>query len=1242
MSNPNPGVTLGQGISAATQGLNRTIYLGVVANVRAGKLTEAQGGAMLKKAGFPDHENPYTNAGASVGGALHEVGHAVGVSRADNIRAVPVGPDEYKARTGHYPKTVAGTVALGTGVGAQALATLGQQAVYAPAGVEQAIVHPERTAKQLYKIGKETVTDPLGHPANALLLGWAGLSGLGVAGSRLAAAGRAIREGEGVKAAATRSSAAGGSLLHSPEPGVATIHVPGPRPEPVTPVPRPQVDVKKAQARLDQLETARAKAIDQIAAAKYGPAPKAEVSYRNRRNAVAARQAAGEGGASVYRPSAIRGVKDEQRALVEKDIAAAVESNPDSPVAKAWQKRETEIESLRSQLYKEPSFGLPRGTTMGTVAEGPRNAVPVDRILSRNPIARPFQRGRAARIQKAVLKETSTPRTAVGRAVRGSFSAQNTVGREFRASRRVEDALSSAARKAQEHAVHPIGTGLTRGEHTAVGVVGIEGHNAFTNPGEVIARHIATHQHFANLGGDVAENEARIADLKLAQHALENPSKQFKKAVALTRQLSNKDEQKLIEAGHLDKATAEGRRNTIAQIYGHEKAPEGGFFFSLSPRYTQEALHGAPGAFTPRPGQYGLGPAQARVPGLHQHFGGESVAGAQFPTDVASTVADRSARIGRALSAEKEIDRLWNIAKPVRQSSFDVPIRNSKQIRTELRNFFRDITDRIHASPDEMARLDHAELTKLTDMLSANEHAGAGIGASIPGVRWVDRRYLTNMGETNVRGVVEKLADAINNPIRTADIYASPAYALNLVGNLGMAGISQGVRTFPALQRAVVASVKDGAENTALIDSGMGASLSRSYSVPTGPLHQMNQRLAEGWNVLTDLYARRGAFYQEAARAGYKTPEQIHSLLHDPALKRKAVEVFRRANKNLVDYGSLTPIEQNTIRRLIYFAPWVSRGTIWALRTLVENPGKTFTLAQLGQVGAQHVHDSFPGGLAHWADEQGLIPVGKQHGDLMKVINLSSINTYQTAESTIKAAANTVKGALGFKTSASSGLGGMLTPAATILAQESGADTAGQPGGLLGAVEGTPQYQALRRAGLVGKPPASYPQTGVAASVGPYLGHGAYPRGLSVSAMHKSAVKALPPDQRAAAHVEDDRKKLYTDAAKIGLKLPPAVKRIYGIQAQRKSAYASLGSKPTQQEKLAADLKLAVKLGGLTPKDAAEFNANAKDATDAEIQKVRRQINETFFGGKSLSEIRRFVNQSRAAQSAQPATSAAP
>lgn len=1096
----------------------KRFYERVVADVRGGKIDEAEGAKRLRNAGFPDDKNPFTNADApGVGGVLHAVAKPLGLSRSENIKLAAAKREAYKAThpgATDFQASVpqAGTVAagpaslvagpiknlvFGTGAG------LAQSAVYAPAGVASLVTHPVRTAEELVGGVKSAVTDPTKHPANAALLAWALLSGGGALGARTAAASKTLARGEGLRTAATRSSAQGGSLLHTPAPGVATIHLP-----------------------------------------------------HTRRD--------------VY--------------------------NADADV---W----------------EPMIG-------------PVEATPVDRLLSRNVLVRNLiQKPKAARIQKRVLEDRPTTRLG-----RGTFSAEATIGRERRAQRRVNDALQRAGIHEQGRAVHGIFGKLSRGEQAAIGVIGVEGPAAFTDTAAVIQRHIATHQHFANMSDDLGKHAARIADLKLAQVALENPSPRLQRAAALTANISQQTENALVQANLLNPATAAGRKNAMAQIYGLEQAPEGSFFFPMTKRYTMPVKPiGGVGPGGVRPGPAGVGPPSVshQLPGLHQQFTGESVAQGLTPLEVASTITDRALRTQRLVSTLDEYDEMRKFGSPVKRSADDVPLRDTPEVRDDLRDFLAEQGDRVHATPDELASLDQGELEALTAKLTANEALTANIGEGVPGVVFVPRQYFADLGEVSIRGWIEKTADAITNPIRTADIYASPAYILNLAGNLGMAGITQGVRTFPSLKRAVTAPH----EQTRFVDALMHSSLSRSYAVPTGPLGQFNTRLGEAWNAVTDLHVRRSAWYHEAARAGFNTDDEIMALITNPRNRRKLVEVTRRSNKNIVDFSSMTRAEKDKIRRLIFFYPWISRATLWSLRMLVENPGKSFTLAQLGDVGAEHAHEDFPGGLPRWAEHSGIFRVGGSD-ETPRTMNLSSVWTGSTAAAAGRTLVESAKGLAGVPFNPREGLGQSVTPAAGLLAQQLGAEPgSGRMGGIPGLVTGTPQWQALRRSniapGVFGEPPVSYPQTGAAGAIPPYLFHGAYPRPTAAEELHKQHYKEQPRDTRAAIRMSDEQKRFRSELGRLmpGTRIPPEVEKAYETQTRREIAYAKLPKDATQQDRLRADVALALELGIVNQDEASEALRASKNLTDKEISRIRSRWNRELFGGKALGYAKKVVRE---------------
>jgi hypothetical protein len=755
-------------------------------------------------------------------------------------------------------------------------------------------------------------------------------------------------------------------------------------------------------------------------------------------------------------------------------------------------------------------------TAAGVVPRAP--GIPIERPVIQNPLVRPFSVARSKRIEKKVTSEAPerVPGIPIGGGrrlgkgiatkARGTFGAHATVGRELRARIRVEQEIENA--HAQQLA--RITAKLSPAERDALTVVAISGDAALTNPIAAIEQQTARHQHFIAIGGDEERNTAHIKGLQNARAVLEQRSPKFTRAVMLAREVSNRTEAKLVASGHLAAGAAAGRQAKIADIYGYDAPPPGSFYFPLSERYMDEGILPA-GGFEAKPSQYGVSrpSATARVPGLKQEFtGGQLVAG-RLP-DVGGATAKRAQQVSNLLSVERQYDDLFRIGRPERRSEFDIPIRATADVKSDLRKFISDLSKRAErgdVDPNDL--ITAGDLQNLRDLIDASAQYGnraIGPGSRIDGIRWVDRRFIAEMGPS-VKGRTFRAADAITNPIRISQLYARPAYILNLAGNLGMNGISEGARVFPALKWAATAQKRMPPPVMREIDAGMGVSLSRAYSVGRGFMGQLSDKMAEFWNRLTDMHSRRAAFRAAAAREGFRTDAQIVELMTNPANEATKIRVFRQGNKNIVDYSSLTPFERDEVRRLIYFYPWVSRGTIWALRTMVEHPYKTFTLFELGQIGAENAHKQFGKNLPSWVEELGLIPIGHS-GDRTKVLNPSSVWTPTTAVQAFNAGIDTAEAILGLPHSRA-GWGDLATPAAELLTQ-SGTRYEGGPTstGLKGLMESIPYYQAGRRGGLYGRGSQTYPERGVGPALGPLGAGGFYPRELSRYALHTQAVKA--------------------------------------------------------------------------------------------------------------------------------------
>jgi hypothetical protein len=95
--------------------------------------------------------------------------------------------------------------------------------------------------------------------------------------------------------------------------------------------------------------------------------------------------------------------------------------------------------------------------------------------------------------------------------------------------------------------------------------------------------------------------------------------------------------------------------------------------------------------------------------------------------------------------------------------------------------------------------------------------------------------------------------------------------------------------------------------------------------------------------------------------------KRVSQLLHDPELRPRLVDVVDRANKSIIDYGDLTPVEQSIIRRIIFFYPWLKGSTKYAARFLTENPMQAGALGQVGQEGQQESLAGL-GPLPSWAE----------------------------------------------------------------------------------------------------------------------------------------------------------------------------------------------------------------------------------------------------------------------------------
>jgi hypothetical protein len=745
----------------------------------------------------------------------------------------------------------------------------------------------------------------------------------------------------------------------------------------------------------------------------------------------------------------------------------------------------------------------------------------VEKPLSRNAAVRARQR-RSYRAKQQLLEKQ--PQSAPEGILRDR--AASTLGGRLRTQRRLERAHAQGdlnyLRRATKH--------LTDAEQAAMRVVAIEGDAALKNPAEVIARHARTHRGFVKQGFSKDTHNALVRDLRRAKGVLENPSERFLRAIDATRALSQHGEEESIARGFLTREAADRRRLNVAKVYNEKlsEAPAGSFYFPLGIARRRGGL----GRFyNPRLSETGVGKPQSYryAPELRRRFTGASLKKGLVPQNVPKAVSESYQRRLTLHSAHDLYETLQKASTATKETATQVPIRATAAISDDLKRLLTAADEHVDLSEEARAQLS-AELKRLGEEMFPKEGL---LGANLKGVRWVEKGFVKDLANTSDRNAFTKYADAISNPIRFGTLYLRPAYLLNALGNVGMLA-TEGHLAPQALWDAARAEAKHGTHNVAWIDSMMGSGRALGQAVDQGIFHTLPHKLAEGWNVVTDLHARRAAFLLEARRAGFRTSADIERLRTDPHLASKRNEIAERARTIVGDYENLSPLEANYIRRLIYFYPWLKVATRWTGHQLTEHPVKSALMAQNGRAEARQV-SKILSLLPEWARISGLIPLGHGKGDLVRTINPSSINTPASVVQTAVPLAGAAQELAGGH--ANMGLRDVATPALAALLPDSGAP--GRPGGIPGAVMSTPIPSALRRAGVLGPASKTYPEQGLGPAVGPLAAGGLYPRETSRSALAKQAAKERG-RETAQAKEQRYRDELIKDSRHAGLAHPPS------------------------------------------------------------------------------------------------------
>jgi hypothetical protein len=457
------------------------------------------------------------------------------------------------------------------------------------------------------------------------------------------------------------------------------------------------------------------------------------------------------------------------------------------------------------------------------------------------------------------------------------------------------------------------------------------------------------------------------------------------------------------------------------------------------------------------------------IASLYKPYLGKAYKAGAIRNDVVKLMHESWQEAQRYYTLIQVTDRLRSAAKTFKSSEHDILMKTDELPGGLPMKEARGIADEAHTDPSKLAELAY-KYESVRQQFFPDTVGGASVRAPVgetapPGYAWVDSRLLGGLNERNpllgfygnktARGVL-RVNDAINNATKLSILYLKPAYiAPNLLGNVAMNVVQQGFAAPRNLARAARLNAEaDPAVVNKLLHL-MGEGLTGSLESEAGVTAKAVNKAAGFYGKLVDVYPRLAAILHEAELEGFKTAEQLKSLVEDAANSAKLHEIAQRANQEIIDYGDLNNFERSIVRRVIFFYPWVKGATKWTVHFVADHPIQAAAVSQIADIGKQAQQQAFPFPLPSWAES--LIPVGEKNG-YPTTINPSGISVLSTPADVALAIS-----ALARKNpAAAQQAAGMLTPA---FAFAGDAVHTGVKQAVAKQIEGSPAAAALGLAG---------------------------------------------------------------------------------------------------------------------------------------------------------------------------------
>lgn len=788
---------------------------------------------------------------------------------------------------------------------------------------------------------------------------------------------------------------------------------------------------------------------------------------------------------------------------------------------------------------------------------------------------------------------------------------------------------------------------LTVGEQKAIQVLLTDIEGPFRNQFDVQRNF---HESMIEAGiGERAAHSAQLEALTLAESVMsKKPRPEFAKALEdISRTVDVMEAIKKSEMGLLA-TTAEGRVAKAGQAFrgeeltGGEKVnPQSRYlpFVSATRKIGKPTDAGA--YWNPTPGPFGI-PMPGTDPSLTHQFTAHYIKSGDFRFDASNLAGEAYGRAVRSAGRLNAWKRLHDAAVDEHRPGY-LPVRSERKISEPLREVMaKNENGPLTAEDLELLAPDGGDLDSFLfpdPKLTAVDD---------PTVRWVSPKLLESRRPPISPHFIKRVFTGVNEVLRDTILFAKPSYALNALGNAGMAALHQGPALIPNLIRAATANQRYGAEATRILDGLGGESRSTSYT-PAG--RKLSNKLAAGWNRLTDRVWRRAAVIHELRRAGIKErdiPRALEKYAKGEAgeLAETIVEASRRAKKAMVELDNLTWFEKESLRHYVFVYPWVSRSLVWSIRTIFEHPIKSDLLAH---VTADAEQDKALEHAPYWLKNLGYIPTGIDGDGNPKVAGFGSINTFVTLSEAM--------GLLSGKETLEETLG----PGAELgLRLVTNKDRFGNEyetpviGPITDSLIGLPQYRALARAQETGEPGAkplditnamSLVEREHAALKGETKRSVFVPEGwaalwsLGIGGLHERAVdraaiearfwRDQPPEKRHKHEVELLNKMLREQAGFLKRPLPKDVREAVDFNFDREFAYKQFAKKngrgPTQKERAQITIDMLEDGADISASEAKKLRAKLDSTKTPDLSEFVTGLLHHYAGGKALVAWRQDV-----------------